>query len=175
MRQISKTVRRFTYFVEVQLPVAVFVTLFLVFLTNVFFRYILRNPQNWTFEFSVNAFAVVGLLGACAAHRSEDHVVFDLLYTRMTAKGRNILRMVSSVIVIVLFSLAIPGAIRYLVKLPARTSIMEIPFRYLFIPFPVLLLSMVLRSVYRLVLDIRAFRNKTYEQLYTAEDRDAMT
>jgi TRAP-type C4-dicarboxylate transport system permease small subunit len=175
MRQIIKSARRFAYFIEVQLPIAVFVMLFLVFLTNVFFRYILKNPQNWTFEFSVNAFAVVGLLGACAAHRTEDHVVFDLLYTRLTARGQNILRMSSSVIVIVLFSMALPGSIRYLVKLPALTSIMKIPFRFLFLPFPILLISMVLRSVYRLGLDIKAFRNKSYVQTYNTADRNALT
>jgi TRAP-type C4-dicarboxylate transport system permease small subunit len=148
--------------------------LFLVFLSNVFFRYVLRNPQNWTFEFSVNAFAIVGLLGTCAAYRKEDHVVFDLLYIRLSAKGQNILRMISFVIVIVCFSLALPGAIRYLVKLPARTSIMKIPFRYLFLPFPIMLLAMILRSAYRLVLDIRAFRNKSYVQSYNTGDKEAL-
>ena len=174
MRQISKVARRVADFIEVQLPIAVFVMLFLVFLTNVFFRYVLKNPQNWTFEFSVNAFAIVGLLGTCAAHRREDHVVFDLLYTRLTAKGQNILRMISSVIVIVFFSMALPGAIRYLVKLPAVTSIMKIPFRYLFLPFPIVLLSMVLRSAYRLVLDIKAFRNKSYLQSYNTGDKGGL-
>jgi TRAP-type C4-dicarboxylate transport system permease small subunit len=174
MRKIVKGARWFAYFIEVQLPIAVFVLLFLVFLTNVFFRYVLKNPQNWTFEFSVNAFAVVGLLGACAAHRKEDHVVFDLLYTRLTPKGQNVLRMIASVIVIVFFSIALPGAIRYLVKLPARTSIMKIPFRYLFLPFPILLLSMVLRSGYRLALDIKAFRNKSYVQSYGTGDGEAL-
>lgn len=175
MRQMSKPVRWIAYFVEVQLPVAVFVMLFLVFLANVFFRYVLRNPQNWTFEFSVNAFAVVGLLGACAAHRTDDHVVFDLLYTRLTPRGQNIARMISSAIVIVVFSLALPGSVTYLVKLPAMTSIMRIPFRYLFLPFPILLLSMVLRSAHRLLLDIRSFRNKSYLQSYIPVDKDALT
>jgi TRAP-type C4-dicarboxylate transport system permease small subunit len=174
MRQIIKAARWFADFIEVYLPIVVFVMLFLVFLTNVFFRYVVKNPQNWTFEFSVNAFVVVGLLGACAAHRREDHVVFDLLYTRLTAKGQNILRMISSVIVIAFFSIALPGAIRYLVKLPAMTSIMRIPYRYIFLPFPILLISMVLRSAYRLGLDIKAFRNKTYVQSYNTGDKDTL-
>ena len=74
MKKLRKAVRWFIDFIEVYLPIAVFVALFLAFLTNVFFRYVVKNPQNWTFEFSVNAFVVVGLLGACAAYRKEDHV-----------------------------------------------------------------------------------------------------
>ena len=61
--------------------------MFVVFLINIFTRYVLRNPQNWTFEFSVNSFVIVGLLGACAAYRLEDHVVFDLVYTRLQSPG----------------------------------------------------------------------------------------
>ena len=174
MRQIKKAGRWFADFIEVYLPIAVFVALFLAFLTNVFFRYVVKDPQNWTFEFSVNAFVVVGLLGACAAYRKEDHVVFDLLYTRLSSRGQNILRIISYVTVIVFFTIALPGSIRYLVRLPAVTSIMRIPLRFIFLPYPILLISMVLRSAYRLVLDFRAFRNKSYVQSYNVGDRDAL-
>jgi TRAP-type C4-dicarboxylate transport system permease small subunit len=173
MRQIKKAGRWFADLIEVYLPIAVFVALFLAFLTNVFFRYVVKDPQNWTFEFSVNAFVVVGLLGACAAYRKEDHVVFDLLYTRLSSRGQNILRIISYIIVIMLFSIALPGSIRYLVKLPAVTSIMRIPLRFVFVSFPILLISTVIRSAYRLILDIKAYRNRTYMQLYNTEQRDA--
>jgi TRAP-type C4-dicarboxylate transport system permease small subunit len=173
MRRLKQAARWFADFVEVYLPITVFLMLFLAFLTNVFFRYVVRNPQNWTFELSINAFVVVGLLGACAAYRKEDHVVFDLLYARLSSKGQNILRMISYVIVIVFFSLAIPAAARYLWKLRAVTSIMRIPDRYIFVSFPILMASTVIRSAYRLALDIKAFRDKTYVQTYNSEDRDA--
>ena len=148
--------------------------MFLVFLLNVFFRYVLRNPLNWTFELSINAFVVVGLLGACATYRTEDHVVFDLLYTRLDAKGQVILRIISYAIVIVFFTLALPGALRYLWKLRAVTSIMKIPSRLIFLSFPLLLISTVLRSAYRLVLDIKAVRDKTYVQTYNTEERETL-
>ena len=172
MEQIKRAARWFADFTEIHLPVAVFVMLFLAFLLNVFFRYVLRNPQNWTFELSINAFVVVGLLGACAAYRTEDHVIFDLLYTRLDAKGQNILRIISYVIVIVFFTVAVPASIAYLVKLRAVTSIMRIPRRLIFLAYPILLISTVLRSAYRLALDIKAFREKTYVQRYNTEQKD---
>ena len=174
MGQIKKAARLFAAFVEVQLPIVVFVTLFLAFLMNVFFRYVMRNPQNWTFELSINAFVVVGLLGACAAYRTEDHVVFDLLYTRLNSKGQNILRIISYVLVIIFFTAAVPASIRYLVKLRAVTSIMRIPLRIVFLSFPILLISTILRSAYRLVLDIKALRDKTYVQRYNTEQGDTL-
>jgi TRAP-type C4-dicarboxylate transport system permease small subunit len=173
MSRLKQAAHWFADFVEIYLPVTVFVMLFLAFLTNVFFRYIMRNPQNWTFELSVNAFVVVGLVGACAAYRKEDHVVFDLLYARMGARGQNILRLVSYSIVIIFFLIALPPTVWYLVRLPSVTSIMGIPDRYIFLSFPILMVSTILRSAYRLVLDVKAFRNRTYVQAYNRKDREA--
>ncbi len=172
MRLLRKAVRWVIDLFEVHLPIAVFVMLFIVFLINVFFRYVIRNPQNWTFEFSVNSFVIVGLLGACTAFRREDHVVFDLLYSRISEKSKNIFRIISYVLIIIFFSMAIPGSIRYLIKLPAVTSIMKIPLKIIFSSFPILLISTVFRSVYRLVLDIKSFKNKTYVQLYNTGEEE---
>jgi len=174
MKLLKKVARWFADALEVYLPVAVFVALFLVFLINILFRYVLKNPQNWTFEFSTYSFVVVGLIGACTAYRKEDHVVFDLVYTRLSSKGQNILRMISYVIVIVFFLVAIPESMVSLARLPTVTSIMKIPERIIFMSFPVLLVSILCRSAYRLVMDIKAFRNKTYVQSYNTEEKDGL-
>ncbi len=174
MKPLKKAARWFVDFLEVYLPITVFVLMFIAFLVNIFFRYVLRNPQNWTFEFSTDSFVVIGLLGACTAYRREDHVVFDLVYARLKPRGQSILRMLSYAIVIVVFLIAIPESFVYLVRLPTMTSVLRIPERVLFMVFPVLLISTVCRSVYRLVLDIRAFRNKTYVQTYNAQAKDAL-
>ena len=70
--------------------------------------------------------------------------------------------------------IAIPESFVYLVRLPTMTSVLRIPERLLFMVFPILLISTVLRSVYRLSLDVKAFRNKTYVQTYNTEAKDAL-
>jgi C4-dicarboxylate transporter DctQ subunit len=174
MKLVKKAARWIVDFIEVYLPIGVFILLFIVFLINIFFRYVLRNPQNWTFELSVNAFVIVGLLGACAAYRLEDHVVFDLVYTRRNPRGQNIMRMISYAIVIVFLAVALPSTLRSLLNNPAVTSIMKIPDKLIFVSLPVMMISMIARSAYRLVLDIKAFRNKTYVQTYNTGEKDAL-
>jgi TRAP-type C4-dicarboxylate transport system permease small subunit len=174
MERFKRIAHWFADLIEVYLPIAFFVMLFIVFLINVFSRYIVHNPQNWTFEFSVNSFVVVGLLGACTAYRKEDHVVFDLLYTKVNEKGKNIFRMISYILVIIFFSIAIPGSIRYMIKIRAVTPIMKIPLYIIFSSFPILLISILFRSVYRLVMDIKAFRSKTYVQLYNTDEEEIL-
>jgi TRAP-type C4-dicarboxylate transport system permease small subunit len=174
MKPLKKAARWFVDFLEVYLPITVFVLMFIAFLINIFFRYILRDPQNWTFEFSTDAFVIIGLLGACTAYRKEDHVIFDLVYARLKPRSQIIMRILSHAIVIVVFLIAIPESIVYLVNLNAMTSVLKIPERFLFMAFPILLISTVCRSVYRMVLDIKAFRNKTYAQTYNTEAKDAL-
>jgi C4-dicarboxylate transporter DctQ subunit len=174
MKPLKKAARWFVDFIEVYLPIAVFLLMFIAFLINIAFRYILRNPQNWTFEFSTNSFVIVGLLGACAAYRREDHVIFDLLYVKLKPRGQNILRLISYLIVIVLFLIALPQSIISIWKNPAVTSILKIPDRLLYMCFPILLISTVCRSTYRLVQDIQAFRNKTYVQTYNSRARNEL-
>lgn len=160
--------------IEVYLPIVVFVAMFVVFLINIFTRYVLRDPQNWTFEFSVNSFVVVGLLGACAAYRREDHVIFDLLYVRLSPRGQNLLRIISALIVIVFLAVALPLTVLSLARNPAVTSILKIPDKYIFSVIPIMMFSMVCRSAYRLVLDIRSRRNGTYVQAYNTEAKESL-
>ena len=170
MKNIQKALSWIADFFEIYLPIIAFVSMFIVFLTNILFRYIFKNPQNWTFEFSINAFIVAGLLGATTAYRKEDHVVFDLIYTKLNEKWKNIFRIISYVLIISSFSFAIPKTITYLVNLPAITPIMRIPTKFIFSVFPILLISILFRSFYRLILDIKAFKKKTYVQLYNTEE-----
>jgi TRAP-type transport system small permease protein len=174
MDKLKRVARWFVDLVEVYLPSAMFVLLFVVFIANVMYRYVLRNPQNWTFELSVNAFVVVGLLGAATAHRKEDHVVFDLVYSTLDNRKQNFLRILSNAIVILFFGVAIPGSFIYVLELPSMTSILKIPEKYIFMVFPIFLVSVFIRSVYRFAVDIKARRKKTYIQEYNTGDKESL-
>ena len=166
MSYLKKTGRLAVDSIEVYLPIVLFILLFLAFLANVFFRYVLRDPQNWTFEFCVYSFVAIGLLGASAAYRKDDHVVFDLVYNRLSPRGQNIFRLIGNATVAVFFVAALPASALYVMKLPSKTSIMGIPEQVFFVSWIVLMVSTVIRFVYFFVLDAKAYRNRTYIQSY---------
>jgi len=163
MKLLKRTGRTLVDFVEVYLPIGVFIAMFVVFLLNIFTRYVLRNPQNWTFEFSVNAFVIVGLLGACIAYRLEDHVVFDMVYAHRSPRGQALMRILSNLLVVAFLGIALPSTIRSLANTPAVTSILKIPDKYIYAVLPVMMISMVARSAYRLVLALKAFQKASLE------------
>jgi TRAP-type C4-dicarboxylate transport system permease small subunit len=175
MGRLKKVTRWFVDFIEIQLPAAVFLILFVAFLINIFFRYVVKYPLNWTFEVSVNAFVIVGLLAGCIAYRMEDHVAFDLLYVKLKPKGQNILRIFSGILIVVFFTIAIPFFIEYLWKIRGEsTSILKIPFYIIFSSLPIMMISADIRAAYRLVMDFKALKNKTYVQLYNTEEKESL-
>lgn len=174
MIKLKKAARLFMDFFEIYLPSAVFLSMFVVFLINLIWRYVFRNPQNWTMEFSINSFVIIGLLGACVAHRMEDHVVFDLLYASVGQKGKTVLRILSNLLIALFISLALPGTIKYLWQHPAITAIMKIPQNIIFSSFAILLIFSAVRSAYRLVQDVKSLLNATYEQTYNTEEKESL-
>ncbi|GAB4221650.1 MAG: TRAP transporter small permease [Spirochaetales bacterium] len=174
MDRLKRIGRLFADVVELYIPIVVFLLMFVVFLINIFTRYVLKNPQNWTLEFSVNSFVIIGLVGACAAYRKEDHVVFDLFYNHASLKAKTIMRILSYALVILFFLAALPGTFYYLTHHRAISSILRIPYNYIFASFPVLLVSVIIRSAYRMVLDIRSLMNGTYLQTYNTEKEDEL-
>ncbi len=75
---------------------------------------------------------------------------------------------------IVFLLVALPLTVSSLLNNPAVTSIMKIPDKYIFSVLPVMMISIIVRSVYRLVLDIKAFARRTYVQTYNTEEKDAL-
>ncbi len=174
MNFLKKVGRRVADFFEISIPGTLFIVMFLIFVFNVVMRYIFRNSQHWAQEFISNAFMIIGLLSACVAHKYEDLVVFDLFYSALGGKGKNILRLISNALVVIGISIAIPFAVRYVWNLPAVTPEMKIPQNIIFASIPILFISAVIRSGYRFVMDIISLKDKTYLQRYNDDDTQEM-
>jgi len=159
--------------VEFYLPAAAFLCMFIAFILGVFARYVMRNPIRWTYEVSQICFVWTGILGACYAQRYEDHIVFGMIYDGLTAMRKNIVRIVSHVMVLVLV-IAIGPSIKYLLDLRAITSVLEIPRAFVFAPYAVLLVITIIRYGYRLVLDVKALKNASHAQTYNTEEKESL-
>lgn len=158
---------------ELYLPAAAFVCMFIAFILGVFTRYVLRNPLRWTFEVSQICFVWAGILGACYAQRYEDHIVFSMIYDGLTPLLKNVMRIVAHVMVLILV-VAIGPSISYLLDLNAITSVLEMPRAIVFAPYAVLLVVTVIRYGYRLLLDIKALKDASHAQAYNTEEKESL-
>jgi TRAP-type transport system small permease protein len=127
-----------------------FATLFLVFLVQIVARFGFNKPLPWTDELAVILYVWVILWAAAVMVPAREHVVFDLLYNACGPRTRRAMRLMSCLLIGGLAAWGLPGAWDY-VNFMARegTPVLGWSFRWVFMPFVLLLAALVLRNLWQ--------------------------
>ena len=133
-----------------------FSVMFIVFVLQIFFRYVLNRPLIWPYEVSILTFIWTVMLGACYAKRDNVHVVFNLVYDRQKPLGQLIFRTIGNVAMITAFCIALFPTYKYIQFMNHdRTVDLQIPKNIVFGPYMVFMVIIIGRVTYDLVTDIR--------------------
>ncbi len=126
-----------------------FLTLFIVFIIQITARFGFNKPLPWTDEAAVILYVWVILWGAAAVVPEREHVVFDLLWNSVNTRSRQIMRIVGNLLIGGLSAAAIPASWDY-VHFMARegSPVLGISFMWIFMPFVLLLIGLVIRSAW---------------------------
>ena len=136
--------------------VGLFVALFGVFLVQITARFFFNKPLPWTDEMAVVLYVWV-ILWACATMvPAKVHVVFDLLYNAMSARIQRGFALLGAVLIGSLAAYALPGSWDYVQFMKREgTPVLGIPFNWVFMPFVLLLLALVIKGLATVVRLIR--------------------
>ncbi|HAN80901.1 MAG TPA: hypothetical protein DCQ47_05555 [Gammaproteobacteria bacterium] len=96
------------------LSAIMFATLFLTFVAQVFWRYVLRDPLVWTLEVSGILFVTLSLFTAATQMSLREHVALDLLLDALPKKLSAWLRAFSLLLFAGIMFYSIPDTIRVL-------------------------------------------------------------
>ena len=126
-----------------------FLAMFIVFLVQITARFGFNKPLPWTDEAAVILYIWVILWAATAVVPEREHVVFDLIWNSVGCRTRQAMRIVGNLMVGGLSLVAIPASWDY-VKFMGRegSPVLDVPFSWIFLPFVLLLISLVLRSAW---------------------------
>ena len=126
---------------------ALFAALFVVFIVQVTARFVFDRPLPWTDEAAVILYVWVILWSAALIVPERDHVAFDLVWNLASARIRKAMRAVGLLTVGALAAWALPATVDF-ARFMARegTAVLGLPLVWLFAPFVLLLISMVVRS-----------------------------
>jgi TRAP-type C4-dicarboxylate transport system permease small subunit len=132
--------------------VGLFIALFIVFLIQITARFFFNKPLPWTDEMAVVLYVWV-ILWACATMvPAKDHVVFDLAYNAMPVQVKRGFALLGAVLIGGLAAYALPGSWDYVQFMKREgTPVLGIPFNWVFIPFVLLLIALVLRGLVTVV------------------------
>jgi TRAP-type C4-dicarboxylate transport system permease small subunit len=93
--------------------VALMATMFVSFLLQIFFRYVLNRPLGWTEEVTVLCWVWVVLWTASFILSDREEVRFDILYSAAPVRVRRACTFVTSIALIVLLAWSLPATWKY--------------------------------------------------------------
>jgi TRAP-type C4-dicarboxylate transport system permease small subunit len=127
----------------------IFLALFGVFLVQITARFVFDQPLPWTDELAVILYLWAILWGCAFMVPEREHVAFDLLWNSASRPMRRLMRIVGHTLIGGLALVALPASWDY-VHFMARegTPVLSISFEWAFLPFVLLLMSLVVRSVW---------------------------
>ena len=133
-----------------------FLALFIVFVVQVTARFGFNQPMAWTDESAVILYVWIILWAAAVVVPEREHVVFDLVWNSVNRRTRQVMRIVGNLLVGGLALIAIPASWDYVHFMNREgTPVLGISFMWVFLPFVLLLIALVVRSVWAI---FNAFR-----------------
>lgn len=120
--------------------------MFVTSLSGVAMRYLFNRPLSWSDELGMILLLWAVFIADAFVTRDSDHIAFDMAWDRATPRGRRVMLLLQSGFFCVLFALALPGVVDYILFLwRERTSALEWRLDFVFFCFVIYLCALVIR------------------------------
>jgi len=119
--------------------------MFLAFLLQIAFRYLLSYPTGWTHELSVMLWIWLVLWGAAFVVSEREEIRFDILYGAVGPGVRRVMAIVTALALITLYVVSLPAVIDYVTFMKVeRTAYLKVRFDVLFSIYLVFVVAVLL-------------------------------
>lgn len=123
--------------------------MFLAFLLQIAFRYVLDLPIGWTHELSVILWIWLVLWGASFVISEREEIRFDIIYGAAGPGPRRVMCIVTAVALIVLYAISFPAVFDYVTFMKVeKTGYLKIPFDLLFSIYLVFVVATIIRYIW---------------------------
>ena len=150
--------------------VALIAIMFISFLLQIGFRYLLNRPLGWTDEVTVLCWVWLVLWGAAFILSDKDEIRFDIVYGLVPPRTRRAFTVISSLALVILFAVSLPASWSYVLFMKREKS------AYLGMRFDYLYSIYVICSVACIVkhgsIAWAAFRGNESPEVDVLEDRE---
>jgi C4-dicarboxylate transporter DctQ subunit len=128
---------------------AMLAIMFLAFLLQIAFRYLLNFPIGWTSELTVIAWLWGVLWGAAFVVKEREEVRFDLIYGAFGARTRCIAGICTGIAIVALYAASLPATVDYVRFMKVeRTAYLKIRFDHLFSIYVLFVVAVIVRYVW---------------------------
>lgn len=96
--------------------------MFLAFIVQIVFRYVLNLPLDWTLEACLTLWLWTVFWGTAFLIEDQDHVRFDIFYQSRGQRGRRVLAFIYSACIVAGFTASLPATINYVTFYKIKSS-----------------------------------------------------
>lgn len=140
------------------IPNISFTIIFLTFMLTIISRYVLRTPISWSYEISILAYMWTMFFGVGKALKRGEHVVFSLVYDKVSPKMQVVFLILTDILLIVLIGIAFIPSIHSLLGKRMVTGVLKMPYTVVFSPCIYMFAEIIIRSCIDLSKQINAFK-----------------
>ena len=156
MKKVNAICNKIFDIFEIFLPIVTFIILFISFVILIAYRYIFHASVVWLFELNIIAFVWCSIFAASYGSRTGEHVSFTIIYDKLSEKAKLILRLISNLLVFIIFFILLPNAYNAISFLQVRKSmIIHIPFNIICAPFIIYIILTLIHHAVLFVKDIK--------------------
>ena len=134
--RVNQRLLRFAFWLRRRaenIAAAMLAVMFIAFLIQILFRYVLNWPAGWASELSTVMWIWLVLWGAAFAVRESDEIRFDIFYGGASPRARRIMMMVIAAAIVGLYSVSLPAVWDYVTFMKVqRTSYLRIRYDWLY-------------------------------------------
>ncbi|MGH6887467.1 MAG: TRAP transporter small permease [Geminicoccales bacterium] len=107
--------------------------MFLAFIVQIVFRYLLNFPIGWTTELSIITWLWLILWGAAFVVRESEEIRFDIIYGSVGPNARRLMAGIAATALVALYALSLPAVADYVAFMKVQeTAYLDIRFDWLF-------------------------------------------
>jgi C4-dicarboxylate transporter, DctQ subunit len=123
--------------------------MFLAFLLQIAFRYLLDLPIGWTHELSVMLWIWLVLWGASFVITEREEIRFDIIYGAVGPGARRVMCIITALALIALYLISLPAVLDYVTFMKVeKTGYLKIRFDWLFSIYIVFVIATVIRYIW---------------------------
>jgi TRAP-type C4-dicarboxylate transport system permease small subunit len=128
---------------------ALLATVFISFILQITFRYLLGWPVGWTLEVSTLAWMWLVLWGAAFVVTERDEIRFDILYSTVSERTRRGFAVITAIAIVGVFAVSLPAVIDYVTFMRVeKASYIGLRLDYLFSVYIVFALAVIFRYLW---------------------------
>jgi len=150
--------------------VALIAIMFISFLLQIGFRYLLNRPLGWTDEVTVLCWVWLVLWGAAFILSDKDEIRFDIVYALVPERTRRTFTVIASLALVVLFVVSLPASWNYVLFMKReKSAYLGMRFDYLYSIYVIFAVASIVKHG---LIAWAAFRGKKSPEVDALDDAE---